>query len=196
MNKEERFEVFYNDELGKWVIKDNEQMPHLLDNYKSCVRLNELDEKVKDLEAKLEESESIRKGANEEIKKLHKRINEIVERDKNIVENLNQQLAEKDEQLRAKIGNMKSNDFIKMCLQCGLMVDAKEKDNQDKISFAVEQLEKVKNKIESKVESIYKILDDLNIKIVGESTSRELNAYEEIAKDIDNQINELKGEMK
>lgn len=64
--------------------------------------------------------------------------------------------------------------------------------DQDKISFAVEQLEKVKNKIESKVESIYKILDDLNIKIVGESTSRELNAYEEIAKDIDNQIKQLK----
>lgn len=63
---------------------------------------------------------------------------------------------------------------------------------QDKISFAVKQLEKAKNKIESKVESIYKILDDLNIKIVGESTSRELNAYEEIAKDIDNQIKQLK----
>ena len=64
-----------------------------------------------------------------------------------IIADLEAKLAEKDEQLRAKIGNMKSNDFIKMCLQCGLMVDAKEKDNQDKISFAVEQLEQLKHDI-------------------------------------------------
>ena len=51
------------------------------------------------------------------------------------------ELIEKEKQLRTKIGNMKANDFIKMCSQCGLMIDAKEKDNQDKISFAVEQFE-------------------------------------------------------
>lgn len=67
-----------------------------------------------------------------------------------------------------------------------------EKQDQDKISFALEQLDKVKNKIESKVESIYKILDDLNIRIVDECTSRQLSSYEEIVKDIDNQIKELK----
>lgn len=68
--------------------------------------------------------------------------------------------------------------------------------NQEKIKFAVEQLEKVKNRIESTVESIYKRLDDLNIKIVCESTSRQLDTYEEIVKEIDNQIAELKKEGK
>lgn len=67
------------------------------------------------------------------------------------------------------------------------------KDNRKaEISFAVEQLEKVKNRIESKVESVYKRLDDLNIKIVCESTSRQLSTYEEIVKEIDNQIKQLK----
>ena len=76
---------------------------------------------------------------------------------------------------------------------CDLRYKQLQNSHQDKISFALEQLEKVKNKIESKVESIYKILDDLNIRIVDESTSRQLSSYEEIVKDIDNQINELKG---
>ena len=96
---------------------------------------------------------------------------------------LKQQLAEKDK----KIANIKNSCDYYMKRANDLVL----KQNQK----AIEQLEKVKNKIESKVESIYKILDDLNIKIVGESTSRELNAYEEIAKEIDNQIKQLK-EMK
>lgn len=82
-------------------------------------------------------------------------------------------------------------ELIKQISDLQLQLAEKEKEQNQK---AIEQLEKVKNKIESKVESIYKILDDLSIKIVGESTSRELNAYEEIAKDIDNQIKQLKEE--
>lgn len=53
MSKKERFEVMMNEETGKWCIKDNEQLPSLLDNYKSCVRLNEFAEKVKDLQSQL-----------------------------------------------------------------------------------------------------------------------------------------------
>ena len=70
-----------------------------------------------------------------------------------------------------------------------------EKTRQDKISFTIEQLEKVKNRIESKVASIYKKLDELNVEIVCESTSRQLDAYEEISKEIDNQIKQLKGKV-
>ena len=99
---------------------------------------------------------------------------------KDIVKELKQQLAKKDEQLRAKIGSMKSNDFIKMCLQCGLMIDAKEKDNQDKILFAIEQLEKVKGLIANHTQELWTCEND-DIDVV---------LYEEI----DNQIKELKGE--
>ena len=97
------------------------------------------------------------------------------------IADLEAKLAEKEKEI--------SEVLAKQSITC---LNTIKKAYQDKISFAVEQLEKVKNKIESKVESIYKILDDLNIKIAGESTSRELNAYEEIAKDIDNQIKQLK----
>lgn len=45
----ERFEVFGN------VIKDNEDMPSLLNNYQATVRLNEINDKVKELEQELAE---------------------------------------------------------------------------------------------------------------------------------------------
>lgn len=45
----ERFEVF-----GK-IIKDNEDIPALLDNYLATVRLNEFNDKVKELEQELAE---------------------------------------------------------------------------------------------------------------------------------------------
>lgn len=47
----ERFEIFGVD--GKWCIKDNEQLPHLLDCYQSCVRLNEFSERIAELEEQL-----------------------------------------------------------------------------------------------------------------------------------------------
>ena len=46
---EERFEVFGN------IIKDNEDIPALLNNYQATVRLNELNDKVKELEKELAE---------------------------------------------------------------------------------------------------------------------------------------------
>lgn len=45
----ERFEVFGN------IIKDNEDIPALLNNYQATVRLNELNDKVKELEKELAE---------------------------------------------------------------------------------------------------------------------------------------------
>ena len=45
----ERFEVF-----GK-IIKDNEDIPALLDNYLATVRLNEFNDKIKELEQELAE---------------------------------------------------------------------------------------------------------------------------------------------
>ena len=47
----ERFEIFGVD--GKWLIKDNEQLPNLLDCYQSCVRLNEFAKRIAELEEQL-----------------------------------------------------------------------------------------------------------------------------------------------
>ena len=47
----ERFEIFGVD--SKWFIKDNEQLPHSLDCYQSCVRLNEFSERIAELEEQL-----------------------------------------------------------------------------------------------------------------------------------------------
>lgn len=46
----ERFEIF-----GK-IIKDNEAVPNLLDNYLATVRLNEFNEKIKDLQLQLDQA--------------------------------------------------------------------------------------------------------------------------------------------
>lgn len=97
-----------------------------------------LEKEIADLEAKLAEKESelvLARNTSINTNKmeiLHLQIEN---------EELKQQLAEKDKLLIEKIGNMKSNEFIKMCIDCGFMVDAKEKHNQDKI----ELLEKVKH---------------------------------------------------
>lgn len=53
----ERFEIF-----GK-IIKDNEEVPNLLDNYLATVRLNEFNEKIKDLQSQLDQANERLKGA-------------------------------------------------------------------------------------------------------------------------------------
>lgn len=158
------------------------------------------DRKIADLEAKLAESEH----RNEQL--IDALNGEVFINYKLPMENaqLKQQLAEKEKQIRTIL---KENEELVIKYNVYNYGDKIQQDkvysitgealdflinNQDKISFALEQLEKVKNRIESKVESIYKRLDDLNIKIVCESTSSQLSTYEEIVKDIDNQIAELK----
>lgn len=46
----ERFETFGN------IIKDNEQMPNLLDNYQATIRLNEFAKRISELEEQLKKS--------------------------------------------------------------------------------------------------------------------------------------------
>lgn len=55
----ERFEIF-----GK-IIKDNEEVPNLLDNYLATVRLNEFNEKTKDLQSQLDQANERLNGAIE-----------------------------------------------------------------------------------------------------------------------------------
>lgn len=128
---EERFEVFGN------IIKDNEDIPALLNNYQATVRLNELNDKVKELEqelAELKEKDNYRlryelAGADETITNLKK---QLAEKDKEI-EKLKQQYT------------ILENENGKLTTE--LIVD-KYKKAQKEVSFgkqlAIQELEKVK----------------------------------------------------
>lgn len=85
--------------------------------------IDEKDKKIADLEAKL-------------LKFAHR----ISDQNEEVLE-LKQQLAEKDELLKQKICDMKSTDFIRMCVDCGFMVQAKEIDNQTAIAVLEEMLD-------------------------------------------------------
>ena len=122
-----------------------------------CDLLNKQNETIADLEAKLAESEKnlalceeLRSVEDTENGKIIAKTNDGLFRKCQQVyrlreENnqLKQQLAEKDELLRQNIGKMKSTDFIRMCKECGFMVQAKEIDNQT----AIAELEKVRKYI-------------------------------------------------
>lgn len=97
--------------------------------------MNEQNQQIADLEAKLAESEVIIKGGKEEIKDLHRKINEIVERDMNCIQQLKHQLAE--EKNRNKKLNHEAQKYYEDAYCNGF---------QNKI--AIESLEKVKESLE------------------------------------------------
>ena len=107
----ERFEVFGN------IIKDNEQMPNLLDNYQATIRLNEFTQRIAELKQQLAEKDK-------EIARL-----------KLLVDGFDK-LKQYDRDADLILINPKT------CYTDGKELIIKS-DNQDKISFAVEQLEKV-----------------------------------------------------
>ena len=176
-----------------------------------------LTDKIADLETKLAEVKNscdyYMKRSNDLVCEIGEYKKHIRFKGKEIVE-LKQQLAEKEntittliedskaskELLKKEIEELKAQRHIYLTRsvdECNkitmLELELQHKD-QDKISFALEQLKKVKNGIESKIKSIYKRLDDLNIKIVCETTSMQLDTYKEISKEIDNQIKAIKGD--
>ena len=193
MEEKERFEVFGN------VIKDNEQMPTLLDNYQATIRLNEFSQRIADLEAKLAESESKRKSLEEKVKFLTE------ETEENFVDGqkyneLKQQLAEKEEEIkRLKIYDEYRFElpYPKVKILGKTFEDIQElidkwlkQGSKDKISFAIEQLEKVKDFVSRQLFITTKDCNDLD-----EAEAKGCNELrEETIKEINNQIKELKGE--
>ena len=89
-----------------------------------------------------------------------------------------------------KLLEEKDEDLIIKCRTIGVLVDKNEQANKDKISFAVEQLEKVKNEIygsEVKFEEIEKLPIALNNYEIGYDKGRF-----KATNIIDNQIKQLK----
>ena len=154
----------------------------------------DLEQKISDLEAKLADKQKLLEDSVDvheiEGKTNYKLRYELAGANETI-EVLKQQLAEKDKEIMEFASKVDLLESEKENLFRTL--EEANEEHQDKISFAVEQLEKVKNGIESNIKSIYKRLDDLNIKIVCERTSMQLDTYKEISKEIDNQIKAIKG---
>ena len=96
---------------------------------------------------------------------------------------------EKDELLKQKIGDMKLTDFIRMCVDCGFMVQAKENDNQT----AIRELEKVKGFLLEKIEEKQSCFDSGNYNDFADGVK---TICELMLISIDNQIKLLKGENK
>ena len=103
------------------------------------------------------------------------------------IKDLEAKLSEKDKLLRQKIGKMKSTDFIRMCKECGFMVQAKEIDNQT----AIRELEKVKGFLLEKIAEKQSCFDSGNYNDFADGVK---TICELMLISIDNQIKSLKGE--
>ena len=159
------------------------------------------DQRIADLEAKLAECENKVKGFVELFdKKQHENYEQFCE-----IQQLKQQLAEKAEQvkqLKLDLGMFKSvNEFLNSYgieKAREVLLQTEKTKNQDKISFALEQLEKVRK-------SIKNLHGQKNCKIGNSYIQKkdklynkyiiELDVLEEVLEIFDNQIKQLK-EMK
>ena len=185
MNKENRFVIQVDPlEIEDDAIFDNKELK--LYECKSdmmsdiCSLLNKQDQQIADLEAKLAESEKQRQHLKDWLdneiltsvdnESYYATINEYEEE----VKKLKQQLAEKDEEIAYLTKQVKKfNNEAQKYFEDAYCNDFH---NQDKIDFAVEQLEKVKS-----------AFGLINSKLDKVETIKEYIHY------IDHQINELKG---
>lgn len=172
----ERFEWLYNETMLKHYMVDNQNNIQL--GYEAIVNLlNQQNKQIADLEAKLAESE--------------KRLVNCVDFDtwqKTAKENneLKQQLAEKEKEISNLKGLINERDKQIKNLKTNKKRVVEHKNNV-KISFTLEQLEKVKKKFNGK-----RPIDDL-----ANEVGLELSyTATQIQKYINNQIEELKKEMK
>ena len=182
-------EYFNGDKLSDY---EDSPITYVHDN------VEKFNEVIADLEAKLTESEEQlkeelveKKGLERALSACNRQNDEFADIIKKLVkdkEELKQQLAEKDKELaymteQAKKFNNEAQKYFE---------DAYCNDfhKQDKISFAIEQLEEVKEFVSRQLFITTKGCSDLD-----EAEAKGCNELrEETIKEIDNQINELKGE--
>lgn len=167
MSKQERFEYFIDEwDENDWYIKDNktdEQFEYLEDVTKL---LNQQDQITADLEAKLAEQKLLADNI----------IKAYVDENKKILE----QLAEKEK------------DLIIKCRTIGVLIEKNEQKDQDKISFAVEQLEKVKELAHNHIKEIANDLSEEDDERLNQKHT--IHGLATAITDIDNQIKQLKEE--
>lgn len=172
----------------EWFIKEGGQVCFKSDNAElngwdtqSLVNLlNQQNKQITDLEAKLAESEKKFKASKDAIKFQSEEQKEWMDKYFNTaikLEKLEQQLAEKEKEL-AKWKDKYEQLDLKTGYYISDLEEEVEEANQDKISFCIEQLEKVKNEITP----IFCVPNGIYS-----------NLHNEVFNKIDNQIKQLKG---
>lgn len=122
--------VKYNQELEKQLEKKNDEI--LKGDWGFVTNIYKAEQEINQLKQQLAEKDKLINAYADDLEKVANENADLVFK-----------LAEKDELLRGEIGSLKTTDFIRMCLDCGFMVDAKDKDNQEKIELLEKLLTKV-----------------------------------------------------
>lgn len=168
----ERFKHIEND-IVNYIDDDKTGITYIATNYYDMKNLTELlnkqDQKISDLEAKLAESEKKFKASKDAIKFQSEEQKEWMDKYFNTaikLEKLEQQLAEKERWINTYFVSQTNKPMIQPT------------QDQDKISFAVEQLEKVKAKYPRGT--------------ISWGIGKSEDGFEYVSDFIDNQIEELK----
>ena len=159
MEEKERFELF-----GEHCIKDNnpDARPQLLDAYVACVILNEQDKENRQLKQQLNNVDFYKNYCE-----LKSYSDDLIKGLTEQCQQLKQQLAEKDKQIDYYQSLLKRS-----CDECNIKLKT------IKTNFALEQLEKVKEK------ALHFYVND----------APELTSFYVDVKEVDNQIKSLRGE--
>ena len=182
--------------IKKLYDKEDDYRVEFLTPYGTLEELKKLQKENVDLEAKLAESEKqrqhIKDWLDNEIltsvdhESYYATINEYEEE----VKQLKQQLAEKEEQYVQSLIKLEKEYDEQLEKQAKIHYKHLKEKNQDKISFAVEQLEKVKAFIEKRIAIITENYEEELIDGVRYSDMWFEN--KEVLKEIYNQIKQLK----
>lgn len=173
-----------NEYFADRVEKADKEIKENYRNYNKLVEeYNEIVRSNQDLEKQLAESEEKVKLLENDRVVICNTMDMYIEK----VKNLKQQLAEKDKELleiKQRIAEKASKEFQEMIYK-------RENHNQDKISFAVEQLEKVKEKLLEELQNVTDLLDPLEYEDYHEFIGCG-RGYKNSIEELDNQIEQLK----
>lgn len=181
----ERFEWSYNETMLKHYMVDNQNNIQL--GYEAIVNLlNQQNKQIADLEAKLSErNEYFSSFGCEDFNEFQDFISTFMltpHEEQELIQQLKQQLDEKEKEIE------ELNDKLKFKSKWLKIADNMVgQSNQNKISFCIEKLEKVKKKFNGK-RPIDELANEVGIDLGY--TSMQIQNY------IDNQIEKLKKEMK
>ena len=136
----ERFEIFGADDSIYKLIKDNEELPNLLNMELACVRMNEFVAKISDLEAKLAESEKMNKILYNEKESAEKILRMSSNEQTREILELKQQLAEKEKEI--SITKQLLENYRLQCHE--FLKNETNVYSKSKTEFAIQQLQRVK----------------------------------------------------